>query len=803
MTVASSQISVVPLLTLALLCPRPALAQAVASPETIAAQELFWSYNRSPPVYPSPEANGTGDWAAAYEYATTLVAQMTNEEKQNLTFGFSSTTNGCSGTSGSALRVGFPGLCLNDGPAGVRGTELVSGFASGVHVAASWNRDLAKARGQAIGQESKAKGVNVWLGPVMGPLGRTVLGGRNWEGFSVDPYLCGILNADTVIGVQENAIVSAKHYIGNEQETNRNPTSTTGNASVSSNIDDRTMHELYLWPFQDVVKAGAGSVMCSYNRINGSYGCQNSKTQNGLLKTELGFQGFIVSDWGAQHAGIASADAGLDMAMPNSEYWDGNLTIAVENGTFAQSRLDDMAKRIVATWYKLAHFEPGTGVPYDLLSPHEDQKVTALSPDSKDTIYQGAVEGHVLVKNVNNALPLNSPKILSLYGYDGPAPTTVNPGSGFSKWTLGFNSINISDADLLTFFSGSLSDEDIPQAAYGGTLISGGGSGAATPPYISSPFDAFAQRAYEDSTQIFWDFTSQDPNYEAGSDACLVFINAFATEGFDRTALTDPWSDTLVTNVASKCPNTIVVIHNAGIRLVDAWIEHPNVTAVVYAHLPGQDSGRSLVPLVYGDVSFSGKLPYTVAKAEADYGSLLEPVRADNVSDYYTQANFTEGLYLDYRHFAAQNITPRYPFGFGLSYTTFAYGALDAQLTVASPPEAAPAGAVVEGGLESLWETLATVTATVTNTGNYSGAEVVQLYVGIPYADTPAKQLRGFAKVPLEVGASEEVTFALMRRDLSVWDVESQGWVLPRGTYQVYVAASVEDVKLTGSLVVE
>lgn len=186
---------------------------------------------------------------------------------------------------------------------------------------------------------------------------------------------------------------------------------------------------------------------------------------------------------------------------------------------------------IVATWYKLAHFEPGTGVPYDLLSPHEDQKVTALSPDSKDTIYQGAVEGHVLVKNVNNALPLNSPKILSLYGYDGPAPTTVNPGSGFSKWTLGFNSINISDVDLLTFFSGSLSDEDIPQAAYGGTLISGGGSGAATPPYISSPFDAFAQRAYEDSTQIFWDFTSQDPNYEAGSDACLVFINAFATEG--------------------------------------------------------------------------------------------------------------------------------------------------------------------------------------------------------------------------------------------------------------------------------
>ncbi|OJD32056.1 glycoside hydrolase family 3 protein [Diplodia corticola] len=814
---ATSSLSRLPLAVLLALSPflhpGPATAQDAvpASPETIAAQELFWSYGRSPPVYPSPSATGLDDWAPAYAYATHLVGQMTNAEKQNLSYGFSTTANGCSGTSGAAPRVGFPGLCLNDGPAGVRATELVNGYASGVAVGASWNRELARERGLAIGREARAKGVNVWLGPVMGPLGRTVLGGRNWEGFSVDPYLSGVLSADTVAGVQENVAVSAKHFVGNEQETNRNPVTATGNASVSSNIDDRTMHELYLWPFQDVVRAGAGTVMCSYNRINNSYGCQNSKTLNGLLKGELGFQGFVVSDWGAQHTGVASAEAGLDMAMPDSEYWDGNLTVAVENGTLAQSRLDDMAKRIVATWYKLARFEPGTGMPYSLEEPHDDQKVTALSPASRDAIYRGAVEGHVLVKNVNNALPLKNPQIVSLFGYDAPAPAA--------------------DSDLAPSYFSALSDADVPQAAYNGTLISGGGSGAITPSYLISPHEAFSQRARASDTQLLWDFRSPRPSVNAASDACLVLINAFATEGFDRTRLTDPSSDTLVASVAANCSNTIVVIHNAGIRLVDAWIAHPNVTAAIFAHLPGPDSGRALAALVYGDAVPSGKLPYTVAKAASDYGDrLYGPVRPDAASDYYTQADFAEGVYLDYRRFERDgdaSLTPRFPFGFGLSYTTFSYTNLSASLLPSNsssppPPRTAPLGAgITQGGLASLWTPLATVSASITNAGaEYAGAEVVQLYVGIPAdgvqpgangtgaaaaappSPPPAKQLRGFAKVALAPGESAAVSFELTRRDLSVWDVESQGWVLPRGEYGVYVAASVEDVRLAGGFVV-
>lgn len=195
--------------------------------------------------------------------------------------------------------------------------------------------------------------VNVALGPVVGPLGRLAEGGRNWEGFSNDPYLSGALAEDTIYGLQESVIANVKHLVANEQETNRNPTALTTpgsiNASVSSNLDDRTMHELYLWPFMDAVHAGVGSAMCSYNRINNSYGCQNSKVMNGLLKTELGFQGFVVSDWYAQHAGVASANAGLDMAMPDSPFWAGNLSVAATNGSLTAGRLDDMVTRFAST----------------------------------------------------------------------------------------------------------------------------------------------------------------------------------------------------------------------------------------------------------------------------------------------------------------------------------------------------------------------------------------------------------------------------------------------------------------------
>lgn len=285
-----------------------------------------------------------------------------------------------------------------------------------------------------------------------------------------------------------------------------------------------------------------------------------------------------------------------------------------------------------------------------------------------------------------------------------------------------------------------------------------------------------------------WDLTSQNPDVNGASQVCLVFINAMATEGWDRDGLHDDWSDTLVLNVAAKCANTIVVIHAAGIRLVDGWIEHPNITAVVLAHLPGQDSGAALVRLLWGEANFSGKLPYTLARKESDY-TVLAPCNDSATTS--TQCDYTEGVYLDYRAFDARNTTPRYEFGYGLSYTAFSYADLSIE---ASPALRSSAGSTAS----DLWDVVATVGATVTNSGSVSGEEVVQVYVGIPGA--PPKQLRGFEKVALAPGQGARVTFALTRRDLSEWHVGLQRWVLQRGSYAVHVGASSRDIRLQGAV---
>lgn len=536
--------------------------------------------------------------------------------------------------------------------------------------------------------------------------------------------------------------------------------------------------------------------MCSYNRINNSYACDNSYTQNGLLKTELGFQGFVVSDWYGQHAGVASALAGLDMVMPyGSDFWGNNLTEAVNNGSVPEVRLNDMVTRIIAAWYKFGQdsedwAEPGHGIPADLSQPHTP--VIGWNASYKDVLYQGALEGHVLVKN-EGALPLSSPKLISLFGYSAKTPDTFN--YGVTGWNNG--QYPLSPADYTKFSNDTIISSSIAQ---NGTIISGGGSGANQPAYISSPFDALAERARDDYTALYWDFHSSNPEVVAGSDACIVDVNSFAAEGWDRPDLRDDYTDSIVLNVAANCSNTIVVVQNAGVRLVDQWVDHPNVTALVFAHVPGQDSGRALVALLYGDENFSGKLPYSIPKNETDYAGLQNATQPDGIYELFPQSDFSEGVYIDYRAFDAKNITPRYEFGFGLSYTTFDFSDLAAAATGNASTASYPTGDVIEGGQEDLWDILATVTATVTNTGNSTGAEVAQLYVGIP--DGPVRQLRGFEKPVLEAGASATVSFSLTRRDLSSWDVVAQKWLLQGGDYPVYVGSSSRDLPLTGTLTI-
>ncbi|KAG4435600.1 hypothetical protein IFR05_008909 [Cadophora sp. M221] len=784
-----------------------AVTASLLLPATFA-QELItndsYFYGQSEPVYPTPETSGTGAWGEAISKAQAFVAQLSLEEKTSITGGIRNSSSGCGGNIPSIPRLGFPGLCLADAGNGVRGTDLVNAYTSGITDGASWNKNLTYQRAYHLGGEFRRKGVNIALGPPMiGPLGRIALGGRNWEGFSNDPYHSGVLAGLSVHGIQDQGVISCtKHFIGNEQETARNIIIDANNVTIlssSSNIDDATLHESYLWPFYDAIHAGSAAVMCSYNRLNNSYACENSKSLNGLLKTELGFPGLVMSDWGAQHSGVASALSGMDMVMPSAlAFWGGNLTLSVTNGSVPESRLDDMATRILAAWYLLGqdspqHPAPGIGMPGNVLAPHV--LVEARVPEARPVLFQSSLEGHVLVKNTNNALPLNKPKILSLYGYDAKAPDDTTPTSLNRDWAFG---LQTSGARYFICGFGNRIPQNcpaVPAIAGNGTLFTGGGSGASTPPYISAPFNAIQDRAAKDETVLYWDFRNVNATgfVNAESDAAIVFINAVASEGADRPSLRDDFSDALVTNIAAQHNNTIVVIHNAGIRLVDQWIENPNVTAVIFAHLPGQDSGAALTQLLYGDVSPSGKLPYTVAKNESDYGRILNPIAdvgANGEFYRFPQDTFEEGVFIDYRAFDASDIEPRYEFGFGLSYTTFSF----ANLTVASvggSPSEYPTGKVIPGGQADLWDIVATVTVSVTNTGPVAGQEVAQLYLHIPVEGQPIKQLRGFEKVMLQPGESATVEFELNRKDLSVWDVAAQRWRLTLGTdYTIFVGNS-------------
>lgn len=752
-------------------------------------------YGRSPPVYPSPRGNGSSNeaWARAYGHARALVRQMTLEEKANLTYGW---PGPCAGNSGSVLRLGVPSLCYSDAPSGLRGQEFVSAFPPGIHVAATFDPTLMYRLGEALGSEFFGRGVHVALGPVAGPLGRIARGGRNWEGLSNDPYLAGIAMGAITRGMQDAGVIATpKHFVLNEQEFRRRdtahqPTPGIVGEGISANVDDRTLHELYAFPFMDALAAGAGAVMCSYQRANHSYGCQNSKLLNGVLKTELGFEGFVVSDWDGQHSGVGAVLAGLDVAMPNSHgFWaDGLLPAAVANGSVAVERLDDMATRILAAWSHSKEVDLGRMATTNFPSPPAIYPSTELhapadvQADHAALIRTIGAAGTVLVKNVNGTLPLQRPRFLAVYGYDAvlkasPWADPARFGGGYDV-NHGWNTLN-------------------------GTLITGGGSGGSTPPYVVSPLQALQERVVGEGGVLRWDFHGEAPPVVyANADAALVFVNAYASESFDRPSLTDAFSDNLVRNVAKEYGNTIVVVHSAGIRVVDAWIDHPNVTAVVFAGLPGQESGHSLVDILYGDVNPSGRLPYTVARREADYGALLDSCRA---TDYFPDDDFSEGLYVDYRAFDRDGIEPRFAFGYGLSYTTFSYGPELTAEVVAGESETAefprPDVAVVQGGHPDLWETVAVVQSRVRNSGEVRGTEVVQLYIGVPGGDSPARQLRGFQRVgPLEAGEAATVEFRLTRRDLSVWDVEAQQWRLRRGTYRVYVGASSRDVRVNGVL---
>ncbi|RMY57759.1 hypothetical protein D0863_12505 [Hortaea werneckii] len=810
--------------------------------------------------YTPPISPGRGNWSQAYASARQFVCNLTLTEKVNLT-----TQTGTGATNSYQLgiipRIGFRGLALDDSPTGVRGTDYSSAFTAPLNMAMTWDRDLIYAQAFANGAEHRDKGVNIAYSPVVGPLGRAPEGGRNWEGYSPDPYLSGISFGLTVAGMNAGGTIAVgKHFVLYEQEHFRqriewNSYDLPGvgfniSEPYSANADDRTLHELYLWPWYDAVHDGMAAVMCSYNRVNGTQACQNNRLLNGILKGEMGFQGFVVSDDGSQHSGVLSSLAGMDMTIlgetsPNGieglgiSFWGPNLTQSVLNGSVPEWRLDDMATRIMAAYYYLGqdenfpelNFAQGDLSTYGYLYPHAMEDFTQINQhvDVKDhhaeVIRRVGANSIVMLKNTGQALPLKSPKQLAVIGEDA-GPSLFGPNGCPDR------------------------------GCDNGTLAMGWGSGSTNFPYLVDPLSAIQHRALEDGTVVQYVLDNYDTSLidsvVSQAEACLVFVNADSGEGYievdgnygDRNNLT-AWmrGDDLINEVAGNCSNTIVVAHTPGPILMEPWIENPNVTAVLMAGLPGQESGNSLVDVLYGTVNPSGKLPWTIGKKREDYGTDVMYIPDGPEPNL----NFTEGLFIDYRHFDQAGIEPRFEFGFGMSYTTFSYSnlrvaAVDASNTSIGKDEpthtenpqttaqpticphhttqlnasaytfpstissisdyiypylqrnstlttgpAYPSASVYAkrsetpaGGASALWDDIYIVSATISNTGKTAGQEVAQLYLSLGHGE-PVRQLRGFNKTCIEAGQDAEVSFTLKRRDLSIWDSPSQAWVDVRG----------------------
>ncbi|KAL2841870.1 glycoside hydrolase superfamily [Aspergillus pseudoustus] len=712
-------------------------------------------------------------WDQAYERATSDLSLLSQEEKVGIVTGVRWQGGPCVGNTYAPESIPYPSLCLQDGPLSVRFANPVTVFPAGINAGATWDRELIRARGAAMSAQAKGLGVNVQLGPGLGALGKIPSAGRNWEGFSSDPYLAGIATGEAIHGMQGSGVQAcAKHFILNEQEHNRE--------TISSIADDRTMHELYLWPFYDAVKANVASVMCSYNKVNGSWACENEEILNGLLKGELGFRGYVVSDWNAQHSTVLSANTGLDMTMPGSDfntppgsiYWGDNLASAIASGSVPQARLDNMVTRILASWYLTGQDQDHPPVAFSSWNggAASVNVTTAAHGDLARTIARDSI---VLLKNRNQTLPLGTPASLAVIGSD----AIVNPNGANACSDRGCNV---------------------------GTLAQGWGSGTAEYPYLVAPLSAIQEKLAGTGTNIVTSTTddaASGAQAAAAAETAIVFITSDSGEGYitveghvgDRNDL-DPWhnGNALVQAVAQTNTPTIVVIHSVGAVILETILAQPNVVAIVWAGLPGQESGHALTDVLFGDVSPSGKLPYTIGKSEEDYGTAWTTALVDN---------FAEGLFIDYRHFDHAGIEPRYEFGFGLSYTTFQYTTLATAVNVVAGPTT---GDTIVGGPEDLFAIIGTISAYIHNNGSATGAEVAQLYLGYPYSvpSTPPKQLRGFSKINLLPGESSQAIFELRRRDISYWDVVTQKWVVPTGTFQVYVGSSSRDIRLTGSFTV-
>jgi beta-glucosidase len=824
------------------------------------------------PVYAGP----VPDSPAIEQRIDGMIARLTLEQKLDL----------IGGVDGMFIRAeesaGFPRLKMSDGPYGIRTWGPDTAYAAGIGLAATWDPELARRMGMAIAQDARARGVHFLLGPGVN-MYRAPMGGRNFEYFGEDPFLSAHTAVPYIEGVQsEGVIATVKHYAANNQEYDRH--------NVSSDLDERTLRELYLPAFEAAVKvANVGSVMNSYNLVNGVHATQNNHLNNEILKKEWGFNGILMSDWVATYDAVGAANGGLDLEMPNGAFMNPkNLLPAVKSGKVSESTIDDKVRRIFRTAIRFGFLD----------RDQTDLTIPYYNLYGKQVALDEARESVTLLKNEGNLLPLDTAKVKTLAVF-GPDAWPIVAGAGGSSQVEPYASISImtglanlpNSQTKVLYARGLPTTKDLFQRTHFGTeqsmssaadpfwedwfgkpsiklevfdnpnfsgtptvtqvahIDTWGGEGSAllskgkqsiryTADYLPKTTGQYifvtaadggdtykllvdgeqvlGERKHEGqapkSTQlpltagkvvkIQFDYVPDGNNIKAGlgihsvddlispeakkiasmADVTLVSVGFEAqteSEGMDRTFAL-PWGqDELIQAISAANKNTIVAITGGGGVDMRAWID--KVPALLHNWYPGQEGGQALAEIVFGIRSPEGHLPASFERAWEDNPThdnyYAPPVPAGETP----HVKYAEGVFLGYRYYTSMNKKPLFPFGFGLSYTTFSFANLQV-----SPESVMAAGPI-------------TVSFDVTNTGTRAGATVAQLYVGDPSAKVkrPMKELKGYQKVNIEPGVTQHVSLTLDKRSLAYWDVASNNWKVDPGQFTVFVGDSSENTPLT------
>ena len=670
-----------------------------------------------------------------------LVNELTLEEKASL----------CSGAdfwhTKAIDRLNIPAAMVSDGPHGIRKQESLAdhmgvaesikaiGFPTASAMACSFDRDLLHKVGDALGEECVAEDLAVLLGPGIN-MKRSPICGRNFEYYSEDPVVAGELGAAFVNGVQEHGVgTSLKHFAANNQEWRR--------MSISAEIDERTLREIYLAAFETVVKkAQPWTIMCSYNRINGVYSCENDWLLNKVLRDEWGFEGLVMTDWGAMDERVPSLKAGLDLEMPDCHGETDKLIVkAVQSGELEEPVLDTAVERILTMVDKYLTARKGID-PASMVHPlpssvERGYDVAAHHALARTTAEQSAV----LLKN-EDILPLQKDKKIAFIGE-------------FAK---------------------------VPR-------IQGGGSSHINNTSVESALDAAGDSvSYAQGFHIDEETTDETLLQEAitlakESDVAVIFAglpDSFESEGFDRTHLNMPANQNeLIARISEVQPNVVVVLHS-GSPIAMPWLD--KVAGVLQMYLAGQASGGAAVNLLFGDATPCGKLAETFPLHLEDNPSYL------NFPGNREKVCYQEGVFIGYRYYDKKKMDVLFPFGYGLSYTDFTYSNM--KVTV-NGKNAADVDVIKE--TDEI-----VVSADITNTGNCDGAEIVQLYIKNPvvYEIRPEKELRDFAKVFLKAGETKTVTFTLNARAFSYYETRIHDWYAESGDYEILLASSSRDIRL-------